>query len=105
WRIAGGSHEAAFRTQGASLQRPGQAAELRQRVFERRRHPLSAEGTDTGVARRYGQHHSVGGGREKLTAECADHAEKNKSPRPSAISAVRSSQNSKERKGFWHRGP
>ena len=46
--------------QGASVQRAGQAAQLRQRLPERRRHPLSAEGADAGVGRRHGQHHSVG---------------------------------------------
>ena len=53
----------ARRAEGASVQRAGQAAELRQRLPERRRHPLPAEGADAGVAGRHDQHHSVGGRR------------------------------------------
>ena len=36
----------------APVQRAGEAAQLRQRLRERRRHPVSAEGTDAGVGRR-----------------------------------------------------
>ena len=50
----------ARRPQGASLQRTGQAAQLRQHLRQRRGHPLSAERADAGEAGRHGQHHPVG---------------------------------------------
>ena len=53
----------ARRAEGAPVQRAGQAAQLRQRLRERRGHPLPAEGADAGDAGRHGQHHSVGGRR------------------------------------------
>ena len=55
----------AFRPQGASVQRAGKAAQLRQRLRERRRHPVSAEGADAGQRQRHRQHHSVGRGRRR----------------------------------------
>ena len=39
----------------------GRAAQLRQRLRQRRRHPLPAEGSDAAQGRRHGQHHPVGG--------------------------------------------
>ena len=41
-------------------QRRRQAAQLRQRLRQRRRHPLSAEGSDAAQAGRHGEHHPVG---------------------------------------------
>ena len=48
------------RAEAAPVQRTGQAAQLRQRLRERRRHPVSREGADAGQAGRHGQHHPVG---------------------------------------------
>ena len=50
----------ARRSEGAPLQRAGQAAQLRQHLRQRRGHPLSAEGADAGEAGRHAQHHPVG---------------------------------------------
>ena len=66
-RAARRSDDEARRPQGASLQRAGQAAQLRQRLPERRRHPLPAERADAGQAGRHGQHHPVGRGRRRTT--------------------------------------
>ena len=57
--------------EGAPLQRAGQAAQLRQRLRQRRRHPVSAEGADAGEGGRHGQHHPVGRGRRADDAEIA----------------------------------
>ena len=59
-RAARQSDDQVRRAEAASLQRARQAAELRQRLRQRRRHPLSAEGSDAAQGRGYGQHHSVG---------------------------------------------
>ena len=52
-------------------QRRRQAAQLRQRLRQRRGHPLSAEGSDAAQGGRHGEHHPVGGGRR---ADCGDEA-------------------------------
>ena len=49
-------------TPQASLCRQRQAAELRERVSERRGHPLPAEGSDAGEVRRHAEHRAVGRG-------------------------------------------
>ena len=51
------------RAEAAPVQRGGPAAQLRQRLRQRRGHPLPAEGTDAAQGGRHGEHHSVGRGR------------------------------------------
>ena len=53
------------RPEEAPVQRRRQAAELRQRLRQRRGHPLPAEGADAGEGRRHGEHHPVGGRRQR----------------------------------------
>ena len=62
-RAAGRPDEEARRAAQAPLHGRGQAAELRQRVSERRRHPLPAARGDAGQAGRQLEHRSVGGRR------------------------------------------
>ena len=60
WRAARRSDDEVRGAEAAPVQRAGQAAQLRQRLSERRRHPLPGEGEDAGEAGRHDQHHSVG---------------------------------------------
>ena len=77
----------ARRAEGAPVQRAGQAAQLRQRLLERRRHPLPAEGADAGVAGRHDQHHSVGGRRCARRRRCRAIVHRSPARRPRASAA------------------